>query len=176
MFTTPRDPMKYRPNRTLSSESNTVRPYLSSHPRMGENWWSERLEQHIPSRFRPMATGTGGSPGGSGMPINFEKLTALEFDHCIYSDHRHPFSASSKRTSAVTGMSRVGRDLAAPRSVLPWAGGPYSAASPVSQAHAIGPRTPGPNSAAGGRSRWNTSISRRRTPAWRVESRVNAST
>ena len=24
MFTTPRNPMKYRPNRTLSSESNTV--------------------------------------------------------------------------------------------------------------------------------------------------------
>jgi len=40
---------------------------------------------------------------------------------------------------AVTGTSRVGRDLAAPRSVLPGAGGPYSAAPPVSQAHAIGP-------------------------------------
>ncbi len=114
-----------------------------------------------------MATRTGRTPGGSGMPIHFEELTALEFDRCLYRDHRHSLSASSKLTSAVTGPSPW---------PSAWAGGPYSAAPPVSQAHAIGPRMPGPNSAAGGRSRWNTSISRRRTPAWRVESRVNAST
>ena len=44
--------------------------------------------------------------------------------------------------------------------------------SPASQSHARWARTPGPNSDDGGRSRWNTSASRRRTHGRLVLARI----